>query len=92
MSRMARSMVIVGKKNAMSYVTACITLFNRGEREIVLRARGRNIENCINTIMLLRRGFYPNLKIKEINLGSDEMLRDDGRRRYVSFLEAVITL
>jgi len=89
---MARSLVIVGKKDAMRYVTACITLFNRGEQEIVLRARGRNIENCIRTIMLLRQGFYSNLRIKKINIGSDEMLRDDGKKRYVSFLEAVITL
>ncbi|MCD6535485.1 MAG: RNA-binding protein [Thaumarchaeota archaeon] len=89
---MARSLVIVGKKDAMRYVTACITLFNRGEREVTLRARGRNIENCIRTIMLLRKSFYSNLRIKEINIGSDRVLREDGRPRYVSFLEAVITL
>ena len=89
---MARSLVVVGRKDAMRYVTACITLFNRGEREIVLRARGRNIENCIRTIMLLKNGFYSNLKIKEINLASDELRRDDGKIRYVGVLEAVITL
>ncbi|HDD40302.1 MAG: RNA-binding protein [Thaumarchaeota archaeon] len=89
---MARSLVIVGKKDAMRYVTACITLFNRGEREVTLRARGRNIENCIRTIMLLRKSFYSNLRIKEITIGSDRVLREDGRPRYVSFLEAVITL
>ena len=38
---MERATVIVGRKKAIRYVTACITLFNRGEREIVLRARGR---------------------------------------------------
>lgn len=89
---MARSLVVVGRKDAMRYVTACITLFNRGEREIVLRARGRNIENCIRTIMLLKNGFYSNLKIKEINLASDELRRDDGKIRYVGVIEAVITL
>ena len=89
---MARSLVIVGKKDAMRYVTACITLFNRGEREVTLRARGRNIENCIRTIMLLRKSFYSNLRIKEITIGSDRVLREDGRPRYVSFLQAVITL
>ncbi|MCD6341821.1 MAG: RNA-binding protein [Thaumarchaeota archaeon] len=89
---MARSLVIVGKKDAMRYVTACVTLFNRGEREIVLRARGRNIENCIRAIMLLRKSFYSNLRIKEINIGSDKLARDDGGVRYVSFIEAVITL
>jgi len=89
---MRRPLVIVGRKDAMRYVTACITLFNRGEREIVLRARGRNIENCIRTIMLLKQGFYSSLKIKEINLESDELQRDDGKVRYVGVLEAVITL
>ena len=89
---MAGSLVIVGRKDPMRYVTACVTLFNRGEQEITLRARGRNIENCIKTITLLREGFYSNLKIKEVNIGSDEFLKDDGRKKYVSFLEAVITL
>lgn len=89
---MVRPLVIVGRKDIMRYVTACVTLFNRGEREVVLRARGRNIENCIRTIMLLKKSFYSNLKIKEISIGSDEAMDEGGKMRYVSFLEAVITL
>ena len=85
---MERAMVIVGRKKAIRYVTACITLFNRGEREIVLRARGRNIENCIRTVMLLKKGFYSELKIRDIAIGSDMV---EGRgRRYVSYMEIVI--
>ncbi len=84
--------MVVGRKDVMRYVTACVTLFNKGEREIILRARGRNIENCIRTIMLLKNGFYSNLKIKKINLVSDELRRDDGRVIYVGALEAVISL
>jgi len=81
-------MVIVGRKKAIRYVTACITLFNRGEKEIVLRARGRNIENCIRTVMLLKKGFYSELKIRDIAIGSDMV---EGRgRRYVSYMEIVI--
>lgn len=81
-------MVIVGRKKAIRYVTACITLFNRGEKEIVLRARGRNIENCIKTVMLLKKGFYSELKIRNIAIGSDMVERK--RRRYVSYMEIVI--
>ena len=81
-------MVIVGRKKAIRYVTACITLFNRGEKEIVLRARGRNIENCVRTVMLLKKGFYSELKIRDIAIGSDMV---EGRgRRYVSYMEIVI--
>jgi len=81
-------MVIVGRKKAIRYVTACITLFNRGQKEIVLRARGRNIENCIRTVMLLKKGFYSELKIREVAIGSDMVGR--GKRRYVSYMEIVI--
>jgi len=85
---MERAMVIVGRKKAIRYVTACITLFNRGEREIVLRARGRNIENCVRTVMLLKKGFYSELKIRDIAIGSD-IVKGRGRR-YVSYMEIVI--
>ena len=88
MPPMERATVIVGRKKAIRYVTACITLFNRGEREIVLRARGRNIENCIRTVMLLKKSFYSELKIREIAIGSDVFER--GRRRYVSYMEIVV--
>jgi len=84
-----RAVVVVGRKKPMRYVTACITLFNRGEDEVILRARGRNMENCIKTIMLLRKGFYSDLKVKEINIGSD-MISSGDRVRYVSYLEVVL--
>ena len=87
---MSPPMVIVGRKQVMRYVTACITLFNRGEREILLRARGRSIKRCVDTVMLLRRSFYSNLKIREINIGSDMLTFDGERKRYVSFMEILI--
>lgn len=39
----ADNVIFVGKKPAMSYVLACVTQFNDGNNEIVLRARGRAI-------------------------------------------------
>lgn len=87
---MKRAMVIVGRKPTMRYVTACITLFNRGEPEILLRARGRSIKNCVDTVQLLRKSFYSTLKVKSINIGSDETEFDDDRKRYVSYMEIII--
>jgi len=89
---MAKAMVIVGRKPIMRYVTACITLFNRGEREILLRARGRSIKNCVDTVMLLRRSFYTELKVKKVSIGSDEAEFDGDKKRYVSYMEILITL
>ncbi len=84
-------MVIVGKKPKMRYVTACITLFNRGEKEILLRARGRSISNCVDVAFLLKKSFYSNLKIKDIAIGYDEAELDENKKRYVSFIEILIT-
>ncbi|MEM1583557.1 MAG: RNA-binding protein [Nitrososphaerota archaeon] len=88
---MGRAMVIVGKKPKMRYVTACITLFNRGEKEILLRARGRSISNCVDVAFLLKKSFYSNLKIKDIAIGYDEAELDENKKRYVSFIEILIT-
>jgi len=88
---LGRAMVIVGKKPKMRYVTACITLFNRGEKEILLRARGRSISNCVDVAFLLKKSFYSNLKIKDIAIGYDEAELDENKKRYVSFIEILIT-
>jgi len=37
------NIVFVGKKPAMSYVLACVTQFNDGKEEVILKARGRAI-------------------------------------------------
>lgn len=87
---MSPSMVIVGRKKVMRYVTACVTLFNRGERVILLRARGRSIKRCVDTVMLLRKSFYSGLKIREITIGSDVMEFDEDKKRYVSYMEILI--
>jgi len=86
-----KAMVIVGKKPKMRYVTACITLFNRGENEIVLRARGKSISNCIDVALLLKKSFYSNLKIKNVFIGYDEAELNENRKRYVSFIEITIS-
>lgn len=41
--RAESNVVFVGRKPAMSYVLACVTQFNDGKNEVILRARGRAI-------------------------------------------------
>ncbi len=84
-----QNLVIVGRKPTFRYVTACITLFNRGEREITLRARGRSIFNCVETVELLRRSFWPDLRVKEIRIWSEEY-EAGGRRRFISYMQIII--
>lgn len=76
----ASSVVFIGKKPVMNYVTACITFFKRGEEEDVIKARGRAINRAIDTAELLQRALVKNLKIKRINIDTEEIVRTEGRK------------
>lgn len=84
------NVVLVGKKSVMSYVTACMTVFNAGSQQIVVKARGRAIGRAIDVVELLRRVFVKDLEIKKIDLGTEEMTQPDGRKSYVSTIELTL--
>ncbi len=80
--------VIVGSKPMMSYVVACLTLFNEGVPGVVLRARGRNISNAVDTAEMLRRVFIRDAHIKSIKIGTDARAESEGN---VSTIDIAIT-
>lgn len=90
MSTTESAIVLVGGKPPLNYVTACLTLFNRGEKEVLLRARGKSISNCVTAVELLRRSFVRNLKVKNIALGSDERTMPNGKKQFVSYMEITL--
>ncbi len=85
------NLVRIGKKPVMNYVTACVTLFNSGNEEVMVRARGQAIEKAIDTVEMLRRGFLKNVLITKINLGSEEVTRFDGTRGNISTIEIFLS-
>jgi len=82
--------VFIGKKPVMNYVVACLTFFNAGEKEITVKARGRAISRAVDTIELLRRAFVKDVNVKNINLGTEEVTREEGRRSNVSTIEITV--
>jgi DNA-binding protein len=87
----AENVVLIGKKPVMNYVTACITFFNSGEGQVVVKARGRAICKAVDTVELLRRAFVENLEIKSISIGTEELLRvEGGQKSNVSSIELVV--
>jgi len=75
------NVVLIGKKPVMNYVTACITFFNSGEQQVVVRARGRAISRAVDTVELLRRAFAKNLEIKNVEIGTEELFRAEGNQK-----------
>jgi len=86
----AENVVLIGKKPVMNYVIACLTFFNAGEREVVVKARGRAISRAVDTVELLRRAFVKDLELKNIEIGTEEMARPEGQRSNVSTIEITV--
>ena len=82
--------VFIGKKPVMNYVVACLTFFNAGGKEVTVKARGRAISRAVDTIELLRRAFVKDVAVKNINLGTEEVEREEGRRSNVSTIEITV--
>ncbi|MGA2783379.1 MAG: DNA-binding protein Alba [Candidatus Bathyarchaeia archaeon] len=85
------NLVRIGQKPTMNYVTACVTLFNSGNEEVMVRARGQAIEKAIDTVQMLRRGFLKHVNIMSINLGSEDVTRLDGTRGIISIIEILLS-
>jgi DNA-binding protein len=86
------NIVLIGKKPVMNYVTACITFFNNGEKQVVVKARGRAISRAVDTVELLRRAFVKNLEIKSVDIGTEELFRvENDQKSNVSTIEIIVT-
>jgi DNA-binding protein len=65
--------VLIGKKPVMNYVLACITLFHSGAKEINVKARGKSISRAIDVVEVVRRRFLPDVKVKSVGIGTDQL-------------------
>jgi DNA-binding protein len=62
----------------MNYVLACITLFHGGANEVMVKARGRAISRAVDVVEVTRRRFMPDLKVKKIDVGTDQLAPTEG--------------
>jgi DNA-binding protein len=65
--------VLIGQKPAMNYVLACITLFHGGTGEIKVKARGMAISRAVDVVEIVRRRFLPDIKLKAIDIGTQQL-------------------
>jgi DNA-binding protein len=71
--------VLIGNKPVMNYVLACITLFHGGAKEVNIKARGRSISGAVDVVEVVRRRFLPDVKVKKIGIGTQQMApREEG--------------
>lgn len=88
-----RKMVIVGRsKPILNYVTACITMFNSGAEQVVLRARGEAINVAVEVVQILRRRFVSNIQISNITIDGESITSRDGRQLNLPVLEIELSI
>jgi DNA-binding protein len=73
------NVVYVGRKPSMAYVLAVITQFNNGQEEVHIKARGKSISKAVDVAEIVRKRFMTNLKIKNIELGTEERELPEGK-------------
>lgn len=86
----AENTVLIGRKPVMNYVVACITFFNAGEKEVVVKARGRAISRAVDTVELLRRAFVKDVGVKSIDIDTQQVTGAEGQTRNVSTMEITL--
>ncbi len=86
------SAVLIGKKPIMNYVLACITFFHGGAKEVSIKARGRSISRAIDVAEVVRHRFLPDVKIKSIGIGTDQLLSQDEGEQTTNVSTIEITL
>ncbi len=86
----APNMVRIGKKPTMNYVVACVTLFNTGVGEVMVRARGQSITKAVETVEMLRRAFFKNVRIHSVDIGTEDVQREDGSTTSLSTIEITL--
>ena len=88
----ADNVVFIGRKPVMNYVTACITFFNSGEKQVIVKARGRAICKAVDTVELLRRAFVKDLAIESIDINTEELDRaETGQKSNISTIEIIVS-
>lgn len=84
------NMVRIGKKPIMNYVVACMTLLNTGVADVMVRARGQSITKAVETVEMLRRAFMKNIRIHSVDIGTEEVRREDGSTASLSMIEIIV--
>ncbi len=85
------NVVYVGKKPSISYVLAVITQFTDGKKEVHIKARGKAISKAVDVAEIVKNRFMGDVKVKEIQIGTEERELQDGNKVNVSTIDIVLT-
>jgi DNA-binding protein len=74
----------------MAYALAVITQFTNGQQEVHVRARGRAISRAVDVAEVIKRRFLPDVKVKNIEIGTEERELPDKTKVNVSTIDILL--
>jgi DNA-binding protein len=87
------NIIYVGNKPPMNYVTAIMAVLNSGGfTEVVLKARGNAISRAVDAAEITHNRFLTNAEVKRIDIGTDVVTNEDGRKSNVSSIEICLAM
>ncbi len=86
---MSESIVYIGSKPILVYVTAIMTAFGRNPEKVIIKARGRSISSAVDAVEVTRNRFLSNIT-SEVSIGTEVMKGDEGGTRNVSTIEIIL--
>ncbi|MEM0465490.1 MAG: DNA-binding protein Alba [Candidatus Pacearchaeota archaeon] len=84
------NIIFVGIKPFMNYVTGVVMQFkNKGQKEVVVSARGKFISKAVDVVEVARRTFLKeeNIQVKDIKISSEQFENKEGKRIFVSSID-----
>jgi len=84
------NVIFVGRKPSMAYVLGVITQFSDGRPEIHIKARGKAISRAVDVAEIVRRRFVSDVRVKSIEIGTEERELEDKTKINVSTIDIVI--
>ena len=84
------SVVFIGKKPFMNYVTGVVMQFNSGIKNVTIKARGKYISRAVDVAEVVRNRFVQDLKLHGIKIASEEFEGEDGKKIRISSIEITL--
>ena len=84
------NIIYIGIKPFMNYVTGVVMQFkNKGQKEVIVSARGKFTSKAIDVVEVARRTFLKdeNIQVKDIKISSEQFETKEGKRIFVSTIE-----
>jgi len=85
--------VFIGNKPFMNYVTAVVMQFTtKNAPEVIVKARGKFISRAVDVAEVASKRFLENsVKVKDIQISSEDFTNKEGREVRVSNIEITLT-